>query len=476
MPTQYKRSESESLALAEGFEVRTLVLFFKDRLAQAQLLLPIGPTTDDLVRQRCEIATELARVFDEQADARRAAAEESRRALAYVSAQGKKDAESALSPPGPTRSSVKKPSKFDIEVERVNLQKRYDSDQDAASTEGGHVQIYDCAEPLKLLSDAEVRTPDKEWRERDEALYERLTKKGSFRRIGRAQSELEKLSTDLKILRGHQPHFGVVVDLILGKVRMAQAMGVALRLPPILLAGPPGVGKTHFTLELSRVMQRPLHRHSMDMSHTGSSLMGSARTWGNTQTGLVFNLLCLGDQADPIVLLDELDKARRMGREDSTAPLHSLLEPLTAKKVKDISAGIEFDASHIFWVATANDLSWVPGPIKSRFLLFNIAMPTAEQAIALAQSVGMSVHLRMNQGLVEQATAEGGAPSPIFAAPSPRLLNLLAHLTPREQIQALEHAYAVALANGRRQVLRQDLPAVVLLDDGGPSKTDQNLH
>lgn len=103
-------------------------------------------------------------------------------------------------------------------------------------------------------------------------------------------------------------------------------------------------------------------------------------------------------------------------------------------------------------------------------------MPTAEQAIALARSVGMSVHLRMNQGFVEQATPEGGASSPIFAAPSSRLFNLLAHLTPREQIQALEHAYAVALANGRRQVLRQDLPAVVLLDDGGPSETDQNLH
>jgi hypothetical protein len=56
------------------------------------------------------------------------------------------------------------------------------------------------------------------------------------------------------------------------------------------------------------------------------------------------------------------------------------------------------------------------------------------------------------------------------------LLNLLAHLTPREQIQALEHAYAMALVNGRWQVVREDLPAEVLMEDGDPTKLGRHLH
>jgi len=149
---------------------------------------------------------------------------------------------------------------------------------------------------------------------------------------------------------------------------------------------------------------------------------------------------------------------------------------LTASKVTDVSAGIEFNASHIFWVATANDLYRIPDSIKSRFRVFNIAMPTAEQAIALAQAVGMSVHRRMNEQSNHQRDSETGTPEPIFMAPSPRLFNLLAHLTPREQIQAWEHAYATALANGRRQVAREDLPADVLVDDSNPLKPGQHLH
>ena len=202
--------------------------------------------------------------------------------------------------------------------------------------------------------------------------------------------------------------------------------------------------------------------------------MGAARNWANTSLGLVFELVCLGERADPLILLDELDKARRSHNNDPVAPLHSLLEPLTAKKVTDISAGIEFDASHILWVATANDLDRIPESILSRFQVFNIAMPTAEQAMALAQAVGAAVLRRMNANVNAQCGAEedslAAAVGTVFTPPPQRLYNLLAHLTPREQIQALEHAYATALANGRRQLKREDLPPDVLGADSDPHR------
>jgi len=475
MPNKHLRTEEESLAAAAGFELLNVTVFFNERLAHAQLLLPAGSATDDLVDVRSKAAVEAARDHDESAEARRLAEEERLKASAiFAKINAKADGEAP--PPKPPLSAFKKSGKPDVQVEAQRLQKKYQLDQQARGSRRGQTQVYAWDEPLKLIKDADVKSPDRDWRERDQQLYERLATMGSLRRFGGSQTELEDICVDLRKLRAAQPHFSEVVDLILGQVRLAEVKGTPLHLPPILVAGPPGLGKTHFTLELARALSRPVHRHSLDVSHTGSSLMGSARNWANTTVGLVFEMVCLGDRADPLILLDELDKARSTHNADPIAPLHSLLEPLTATKVTDISAGIQFNASHILWVATANDLYRIPDPIKSRFRVFKIAMPTAEQAIALAQAVGVSVHRRMNQQSNDKTDPETGTPEPIFMAPSPRLFNLLAHLTPREQIQAWEHAYSTALANGRRQVAREDLPADVFLDDGDPIKPGQHLH
>jgi flagellar biosynthesis GTPase FlhF len=275
MPNQNRRSKDEELAAAAGFEVRTLAIFFNDRLAHAQLLLPVGPTIDDLVLSRGEAAAEAARAFDLQVDVRRRADEERRKASAiFASIQAKEDGEPP--PPNPPRSSFKKHGKLDVLAERDCLLEKYQIDLDAHGSKAG-VEVYRWDEPLKLIKDSDVKSPDRDWRERDQQLYERLAKMGSFRQVGGAQTELEDMAVDLGTLRKQQPHFSEVVDLILGQLRLAEVKGTPLRLPPILLIGPPGVGKTHFTFQLAQVLKRPHYRHSLDVSHTSSSLMGSAR-------------------------------------------------------------------------------------------------------------------------------------------------------------------------------------------------------
>jgi ATP-dependent Lon protease len=233
-----------------------------------------------------------------------------------------------------------------------------------------------------------------------------------------------------------------------------------MALPPILLIGPPGVGKTHFTLALAKAMDRPIERHSFDSAYAGSALLGSDRHWANTKTGLVFDAICLGESADPIILLDELDKADTVSRSSPLGPLHSLLEPVTARDVVDISVGIRFDASHVFWIATANDLRNIPESIQSRFRIFILQAPTAGQALDLARAVVGSVHQRF----------------PTFEVPHRHLVTLVAHLTPREQVQALEQAFASAATNGRKHLVRQDLPADVLQDMGDDLVNTPFLH
>jgi ATP-dependent Lon protease len=453
-------SDKSKVQKPEGFEERTLTVFFQDRLVNVKLLLPDSPAIDKLVRSRCQAAADAAREFDEQLAAQRKTAA----LIAKLDAEAAKE-DCSAPVPSITQSRHKKFGELDPARERDGLAKRFQADLALKGQRIEWAQVYAWDEPCKLIDDAGIKTPDREWRERDQALFKRLSGAGPFRRLGSHQAGLENLGIELLELRHAQPHFAAVIDMILGQIRLAEVKGGPLRLSPILLAGPSGVGKTHFTLELARAMGRPVRRHSMDVSHTASTLMG-------------FDMVCLGDQADPLILLDELDKARRYDRDDPLAPLHSLLEPVTATRVTDISAGIEFDASHILWIATANELNQIPEPIRSRFRVFNISMPSAEESIALARAVGQSVHDRMNTGTTTTDPDEEGdaTTTPVFLPPDSRIFCLLAHLTPREQIQALEHAYATALVNGRLQVLRQDLPADVLMDDGGDAERTGRLH
>ena len=90
----------------------------------------------------------------------------------------------------------------------------------------------------------------------------------------------------------------------------------------------------------------------------GSGLRGLDKAFGNTETGLLFNLICLtGECANPAVLLEEIDKggAGGTGDLDPLAQLHSALEPEASRRTVDMSADlIEFDASLVTYVATAN--------------------------------------------------------------------------------------------------------------------------
>lgn len=362
----------------------------------------------------------------------------------------------AASPPA--RSALK----LDPEAERALLLSDYEATMEAATGIGGdaQVQIMDWAEPLKLIDNRDTRTPDKGMRERDDAIYKQLRKLGALRQVA-GESEIMHALERVTALRSQQPHFAQVIDFIVDRMRLALDLGQPLHIPPILLVGPPGGGKTHFSFGLAEALGRSVHRHSFDAGYTGCSLIGSDRHWSNTSTGIVFDSVCLSPRADPLILLDEIDKGVNSSERSKTLdPLHSLLEPLSARSVKDISAGIAFDASHICWVATANDLEHIPQPILSRFRVFVVQPPTPEQAIDLARAVVDSFHAR----------------NPALDPPERRVPVYIAHLTPRGQLQVLEQAMARAVANGRRQILVRDLPASCQLEDECSARPQALLH
>lgn len=247
-------------------------------------------------------------------------------------------------------------------------------------------------------------------------------------------------SDPLAELRRTCPHMSAVIDFVGDFLRKAHITGKPQRIPPILLLGGPGVGKTYFSHELAKLLGVPMHRVPMDQAMADFYFMGSDMRWSNTESGLIFEALAKGTCANPVIVLDELDKAQREQR-SALNTLHTLLEVTSSSHVRDLSVGLTLDASYITWIATANYWYRVPATLRSRFRVFYIEQPTGEQAINATQSVA------------EALCAKNPELEPIHR----RVAVAMAHLSAREAYLSLERVIARVMAQGRTKVELADL-------------------
>ena len=301
--------------------------------------------------------------------------------------------------------------------------------------------VYDALEPLKLLDSSRQTFGDKG---QSLAVYKTLRDKGHMRRL--ASVSAERADEIFRELETSHPLFNEVSKFVRDQMRLCQRRGLPLHLAPILLAGVPGTGKTHYTKSLAHAIGAAYFEMGFDTEHTSSALLGSSAHWSNTQPGIVYRALAMEDNAsaNPIILLDEICKARAGGYQDPLTSLHGLLEPVSSKKVTDISVSMTMDASLISWIATANNLSRVLPSILSRFRIF-VIMPAldGETGLKVAAQVVATTHKAM--------ALEG------FAQPGQDVIRCIASLLiPRAMRVALEMAYGTATAEGRTFLCSKD--------------------
>ena len=313
--------------------------------------------------------------------------------------------------------------------------------------------VYCLVAAGQLAARAALSGPDRELRKRDEELGRKLLQAGCLRSIAIPEGALAALEA----LRQGQPHFGAVLDLVRAQLLLAGRSRHGARIPPILFNGEPGLGKTHFAAALASALGTSVRRVAFDSAITSATLMGSERRWSNTTFGALFELLCLGEHANPVVILDELDKASSGAEWSPLTPLHTLLEASTAAHARDISVNFEFDASRVIWIATANAAARLPASLLSRFIRFEIGCPDARGAIDSAAAV-------LRQVFEELALID-------FEPPGRALAVRLAHLTAREIRQAGEQAIAGAISRGRHEARVEDIPPAFLDDAAAKAGT-----
>ena len=189
------------------------------------------------------------------------------------------------------------------------------------------------------------------------------------------------------------PHFENVIKHIENLMILQDKGDKSFYVPPLLLGGGPGVGKTFFCSTLSKLVNTHFELLNMESMTANFILTGSSAQWGGADTGKIFKSLFNEENKNlnPIFLLDELEKASGSSSYGVMNSLLPLLERYTAKKFKDECIPLEMDASYINWFATANDLDKLSAPIKSRFDIFNIPNPTPEQRKSLIKGIYKTV-------------------------------------------------------------------------------------
>jgi ATP-dependent Lon protease len=299
---------------------------------------------------------------------------------------------------------------------------------------GGTMKVYQARQVERAMEDCSD-TPNASHLRK---VYGKMLERGEDRFVAKPAR-----ADALNPVREQCPNFSEIVDDLARFVALA-ACGRALpNMMPVLLAGDPGVGKTYFSKCLASAMQVPFHFLSMGTTTAGWVLSGSSPTWSGARHGKIAEALIDDQFANSVFLLDELDKCGGDTRYDPYGALLQLMEPETSRHFNDEYLGVDLDASAVFWVATANDLSVIPDHILSRMQVYEVRSPNPEEGAVIAANI-YSAMLREHDLPFEPQLQD-------------EVLELLAQIPPREMRKVLLDALGAAQMAGARRLAREHI-------------------
>ena len=240
-------------------------------------------------------------------------------------------------------------------------------------------EIYSAA------SEAEIQEMVEELGDEGKAIKQQLRKlrRTSNNRILCSSAKFfEKVDT----LRNNFPNFEEFITAIEDYSILNQLGDNHFYIPPSLLVGDPGIGKTFFLSELSDTIgieNKMIHMETISASWL---LVGSSSQWKDAKPGIIYENVIKSKYANNIFILDELDKTMESNYPVDNCLLQ-LFEKHTAKEFRDEYIPLKLDISKIIWLATANTLSTISDPILSRLQTYKIANPNFNERKKLAQNI-----------------------------------------------------------------------------------------
>jgi ATP-dependent Lon protease len=230
--------------------------------------------------------------------------------------------------------------------------------------------------------------------------------------------------------------------------------------PILCFVGPPGVGKTSLGQSIARAMGRPFTRVSLGGVHDEAEIRGHRRTYIGAMPGNIIQAIRKAKSRDCVMMLDEIDKMGSGIQGDPSAAMLEVLDPEQNGTFRDNYLGVPFDLSRVVFIATANMLETIPGPLRDRMEIITLAGYSENEKLEIARRYLVRRQFDANGLKPEQVTLDEGVLGEIIRGYTREagVRNL-----EREIGRALRHA-AVQVAEGSATEVRigvDDLGAIL---------------